>query len=249
MSAHPPTTTTADSPGLSLLLQAVPPLLTGALTLLLHTSNADQVAAVAAGVFTLVVAGWPFLQRSVNADCRRAAGPPGQVTRLTGPAPRVTPSTTTVVLTVALGVAVLWLLDLLCTWMGMGSLGYWSGDYPTEPSEVYRAVVLRGLLVLLPGVFVVAVAMAHRLHEVAHSALLVTSVLYTVAVLVTNLVLVRHWHTEPMAEDVYVPLALGASAWLVCLAGRRYALRTQALFDLTQAVRVEWRRQAAGRGR
>ncbi|MES5820392.1 hypothetical protein [Streptomyces sp. RG80] len=217
------------------------------ISLLLHTGNADLIAQVAAFVATLVAFGWPFLQRSTSADCRRAAGPPGppgQVTRLTGPRPRVEPSTTTVVLTVALGVAVFWLLDLLTTWMGLGSLGYWSGEYPDDPSEIYRAVVLRSLLVLLPGILVVAVAMAHRLHSAAGSALFVTCVLYTVAVLATNLVLVRHWDAEPMAEDVYVPLLLGGSAWLVCLIARRFAARTQEVFDLTQAVKLEMRRGA-----
>ncbi|MEU6142927.1 hypothetical protein ABZ848_21470 [Streptomyces sp. NPDC047081] len=241
MSTTPPAAPAA-APGMTTLLQAIPPLLSGALSLMLHTSDADKIAQVAAGVTTLVALGWPFLQRSTSADCRRAVDPPGQVPPLIGPRPRITPSPTTVVLTVALGVAVFWLLDLLTTWMGLGSLGYWSGKYPSDPSEIYRAVVLRSLLVLLPGIFVLAVAMAHRLHEVAASALFVTSVLYTVAVLTTNLVLVRHWDSEPMAEDIYVPLVLGASAWLVCLLARRYAMRTQALFDLTQAVREQWRR-------
>ncbi|WP_405650957.1 hypothetical protein [Streptomyces sp. NBC_00019] len=233
--------------GVAALLAVIPPLLSLSVGFVLHTQDAERVAQVAAGVIAVVTAGLPVLQRSTSADCRRAAGPPGPVTHLLGPRPRVVPSPTTVVLTIVLGVGVFWLLDLLTTWVGLGSLGYWSGEYPSDPSAVYRTVVLRALVVLVPAIFVVAVAMAHRLHDLAGRALLITSVLFTIAVLATNAVLLRHWDSEPMAEDVYVPLVLGAIAWVVCLAGRRYAVRTQELFDLMQAVGVEWRRAEADR--
>jgi hypothetical protein len=241
--SQPPVTS-----GAAALLAVIPPLLSAAIGLVLHTQNAEQIAQIAAGVATLVAVGLPLLQRSTSADCRRAAGSPGQVTHLLGPRPRVVPSRTTVALTVALGVAVFWLLDLLTTWVGLGSLGYWSGEYPSDPSAIYRTVVLRALMLLVPAVFVVAVAMAHRLHDAAGLALLATSVLFSFAVLVTNGVLLRHWGSEPMAEDVYVPLLLGVIAWLVGLAARRYAARTQELFDLMQAVRVDWRRDGSGAG-
>ncbi|WP_210587270.1 hypothetical protein [Streptomyces sp. GESEQ-35] len=226
------------------VLASIPPALAAAVGLLLRTQNAEQVAQLAAFIAVLVTAGVPWLQRSAGADCRRAAGRTGGVTHLTGPLPRIVPSTTTVVLSVALGAAAFWLLYLLTTWLGLGSLGYWSGEYPSDPSEVHRAVALRCLPVLLPGVFAIGVAMAHRLHDKARPALLITSALFTIAVLVTNAVLVHHWGSEPLPEYVYVPLVLGGLAWLVCHAARRYAARTQHLFDLMQAVRVEFRRAA-----
>ncbi|MFC8434001.1 hypothetical protein [Streptomyces sp. NPDC057253] len=234
----------AAGPRASAVLQALPPLLAAAITLLLHTSNAEQIAQLGGCAAGLILAGLPLLQRSTNADCRRAAGPPGDGTRIVGPRPRIVPSGTTVALTVALGVVAFWLLDLVATWVGLGSLGYWSGDYPSDPSEAYRAVALRGLPILAPGVFVVAVALAHRLHDLAGPALLVTSVLYTVALLVTNAVMVSHRNTEPLPENVYLPILLGVLAWLVCRVGQWYAVRTQELFDLVQAVRMELRRAA-----
>lgn len=229
---------------LSTLIASVPPLLAASVGLLLHTRNAEQVAQIAAGVTALLMAGLPLLQRSTTADCRRAAGPAAEVVPVHGPRPRIMPSPRTVVLTTALGVAAFWLLYLLTTWLGLGSLGYWSGEYPDDPSAVHRAVALRSLPVLLPGVFVVAVAMAHRLREAAKPVLLTTGVLYTVAVLVTNAVLVHHWGSEPLPENVYVPLLLGALAWLVSLTAHWYAARTQEVFDVLQAVRVELRRAA-----
>lgn len=229
---------------LSTVIASVPPLLAAGIGLLLHTHNAEQVAQLTAGVATLFMAVLPLLQRSTTADCQRAAGPPGGPVLVFGPRPGVVPSRTTVVLTMVLGVSAFWLLYLLTTWLGMGSLGYWSGEYPDDPSEVYRAIALRSLPVLLPGVFAVAVAMAHRLHHVARPALITTSALYTAAVLTTNAVLVHHWRSEPLPENVYVPLLLGALAWLVCLLAHWYAARTQELFDALQSVRMELRRGA-----
>ncbi|MBQ0855265.1 hypothetical protein ACFU9Y_46800 [Streptomyces sp. NPDC057621] len=218
------------------------------LTLLLHTTDAEQIAQVGACAFGLILAGLPVLQRSTNADCRRAAGPPGESTRIVGPRPRIEPSTTTVVLTVALGVAAFWLLDLVATWVGLGSLGYWSGKHPSDQSEIYRSVALRGFPILGFGVFAVAVAMAHRLHDRARPALFLTSVLYTVSLLVTNAVMVSHWDSEPLPENVYLPVLLGALAWLVSDVGRRYAERTQVLFDLVQAIKLQLRRDAQDPG-
>ncbi|MFD0309883.1 hypothetical protein [Streptomyces sp. NPDC127119] len=215
-----------------------------ALTLLLHTKDAEQIAQLAACAAGLILAGLPVLQRSTNADCRRAAGPPGDRPRIIGPPPRIEPSRTTVVLTVALGTAAFCLLDLVATWVGLGSLGYWSGKHPSDQSEVYRSVALRGLPILVPGVFAVAVAMAHRLHDRAGRALWVTSALYTGTLLLTNAVLVSHRDSEPLPENVYLPVLLGALAVLVCEAGRRYAGRTQELFDHVQALRLQLRRAA-----
>ncbi|MGW7302465.1 hypothetical protein [Streptomyces sp. NPDC054829] len=226
------------------VLAMIPPVLAAAAGLLLHSQDAERVAQLAAVLTALITAGVPVLHRSTGADCRRAADDCGHVTHLTGPLPRIVPSATTVALSLALGVAAFWLLYLLSTWLGLGSLGYWSGEYPSDPSEVYRKVALRGLPVLVPGVFAIGVAMAHRLHGLARPVLLLTSVLFTVSVLVSNAVLVRHRRSEPLPEDVYVPLLLGALAWLVCLAARAYAARTQRLFDLMQAVRLEYRRTA-----
>ncbi|MFH8468018.1 hypothetical protein [Streptomyces sp. NPDC017991] len=246
MSIFPPQF--AVSPRTTAALQALPPLLTAVLTCLLHTTDAEQIAQVGACAFGLVLAGLPVLQRSTDADCRRAAGPPGACTRIVGPRPRIEPSTTTVVLTVALGVAAFWLLDLVATWVGLGSLGYWSGEHPSDRSEVYRSVALRGFPILGFGVFAAAVAMAHRLHDRARSALFLTCVLYTVALLVTNAVMVSHWDDEPLPENVYLPVVLGASAWLVCDVGRRYAERSQELFDLVQALKLQLRRDARDPG-
>lgn len=224
------------------VLATVPPLLTAMTGLLLSTHNADKVAQLTGCVATLVITGLPLLLHTTRADCRRAAGPDTGVTHVFDPRPRIDPSPATVAVTVSLGVAALWLLYLLTTWLGLGSLGYWSGRYPSDPSEVYRAVALRSLLVLLPGVFAVAVAMAHRLHGVAGPALFATCIGYTGAVLATNAVLVRHWGSEPLPENVYVPVVLGTLAWVVCLVARRRAARTQELFEFIQAVRMEWRR-------
>lgn len=235
---------TAVSARMAAVLASIPPALAAAVGLLWHTQNAEQVAQLAAFVAVLITAGVPWLQRSTGADCRRATAPGGEPTHLPGPLPRIVPSTTTVLLSLSLGVAAFWLLYLLTTWLGLGSMGYWSGEYPDDPSEAYRSVALRGLPVLVPGVFVVAVAMAHRLHYLARPALLVTSVLFTITALVTNAVLVHHWRSEPLPENVYVPLLLGVLVWLVCHAARKYAARTQELFDLMQAVRMEFRRTA-----
>lgn len=224
------------------VLATVPPVLTAMTGLLLSTHNADKVAQLTGCLATLVITGLPLLLHTTRADCRRADGPPTGVTQVFGPRPRIAPSPATVAVTVSLGIGAFWLLYLLTTWLGLGSLGYWSGEYPSDPSEIYRAVALRSLLVLLPGVFVVAVAMAHRLHGVAGPALFVTCAGYTGAVLATNAVLVRHWNSEPLPENLYVPVLLGVLAWVACLVARRRAERTQELFDFIQAVRMEWRR-------
>ncbi|WP_314414580.1 hypothetical protein [Streptomyces sp. DSM 40484] len=234
----------AVTPRTTAALQSLPPLVAAALTLVLHTKDAEQIAQLAACAAGLILAGLPVLQRSTNDDCRRAAGPPADRPRIIGPRPRIEPSRKTVVLTVALGTAALCLLDLVATWVGLGSLGYWSGKHPSDQAEVYRSVALRGLPVLVPGVFAVAVAMAHRLHDRAGRALCLTSALYTGALLLTNAVLVSHRNSEPLPENVYLPVLLGALAVLVCDAGRRYAGRTQELFDHVQALKLHLRRVA-----
>jgi hypothetical protein len=226
------------------LTDSIPALVTGILLLVLRTKNAEQIAQVAAGVVVILCAGLPALRRSTNADCRRAAPARIVTPPVIGTYRRVVPSTTTLVLAVLLGGAAFWLLDLLTTWLGLGSLGYWSGDYPDEPSAVYRAVALRSLPVLLPGVFVLGVAIAHRLHDRAKPALTAVCVIYAAAVLTSNLVLARHWGSETLPEDMYFPFLFGAAAWLVCRVAVWQAARTQEFFDVMQAVRVQLRRRA-----
>ncbi len=228
----------------SAVLASIAPVVGSVVTLVLRSRDAEQVAQLVVCVLTLIATGLPLLQRSTRADCRRAA-PPGDVPLPDlGPPPRIVPSRTTVVLSGALGVAAFWLLYLLTTWVGLGSLGYWSGEYPSDPSAVYRAVALRSLVFLLGGIFCLAVAIAHRLHERAQPVLTVTVVLYTAAVLLTNLVLVHHRGSEPLPENIHVPLLLGALAWPVCVAACRRAARTQEFFDLVQALKARLRDSA-----
>ncbi len=220
------------------VMASIAPVVGSVVTLVLRSRDAEQVAQVVVGVLTLIATGLPLLQRSTLADCRRAARPGQSPLPVLGPPLRIVPSRTTVVLSAALGVAAFWLLYLLTTWLGLGSLGYWSGKYPSDPAAVYRAVALRSLVFLLAGIFALAVAIAHRLRQRAQPVLTLAVVLYTGAVLLTNLVLVHHKGSEPLPENILVPLLLGVLAWPVCRAACRRAARTQDFFDLVQELRA-----------
>ncbi|MGW3118493.1 hypothetical protein ACWDBW_15380 [Streptomyces sp. NPDC001107] len=75
------------------------------------------------------------------------------------------------------------------------------------------------------------------------------AVAYTVAVLITNQVLARHWDSDPLPEDVYLPLLFGPIAWLTCHLACRYAVRTQHRFDALRAAQAQMRSSADGANR
>lgn len=238
------------------VLTALIPLAAGpCVAFALYKWGADEFAE-AAGVAATTLVGLPFFQQSTREDgeratARSAAGPsyadePPAVRRAV-----VVPSSTTVALCVVLATAAFWLTDLLTTWMGIGSLGYLNGEVPEDPSAVARRVALRALPVFVPVAFLIAVAVGHRLRARAPMALTTAVLLFTVAVLTFNQLLVVHWETVAPAkvvrtpEDIYLPVVHGVLAWFVCRLGLRYAARTQDKYEVMEDARL--RARALGR--
>ncbi|MGW3118494.1 hypothetical protein ACWDBW_15385 [Streptomyces sp. NPDC001107] len=151
--------------------KALIPLLAGAITgKILQQAGADEYFAQASVGAVTAVVGVLLVQRSTRQDEQRAVQgrsatrpsqlPPRPAWVPGDPPPHVVPSRSTVALSTVLAAAAFWLVDLLTTWVGLGSLGYWSGKVPTDPSAAYRAVALRSLPLLLPAIFLIAVALA-----------------------------------------------------------------------------------------
>jgi hypothetical protein len=233
-------------------LKALVPSVAGACAAFgLRAAGAGEFAEVT-GAAVAILVGLPFLQQATRQDGQRAAArsssrPSGadgaSAVRHAG----VVPSPTTVALAVVLAAAAFWLADLLTTWMGTGSLGYLNGEYPDDASVAARKVALRSLPVFVPAVFLISVAIGHRLRARAAGALKTAVLLYTVAVLVFNQLLLRHWETiapdqvERTPEAVYLPVVFGILSWFVCRLGRSFAARTQTRYDAVEAARLRVR--------
>lgn len=201
----------------------------------------SQVASAAAAILV----GVPFARQSVRRDEQRAVRSAESQARsspsasMSSPNVIVTPSATTVALAAVLGAAAFWLLDLLTSMLGFGSLQFFGGQLPDDRAETYRALAVRAIPLLLVGVFLIAVWMAHRLHDRAAVALSTAVVLFVAAVLGTNLLFAEL--SEPpglSAEDVYIPALSGVMAYVACLLGSRYAARTQHRFDAMRTARL-----------
>jgi hypothetical protein len=240
-------TTEPDSRPAAVLRALVPLLVGGTAGWVLQQAGAEAQFAQIAGTAVAAVTGALLVRRAVCEDERRAARDPNgtRTSRALGPGgthsdslPGVRPSHGTVALCAVLAGAAFWLIDLVATWVGLGSLGYWSNRLPYDPSAVCRSVALRSLPLFVPAVFLVAVSIGHRLRARSGPALTAGVLLYTAAVLLTNQVLARHWNTEPLPEDVSLPLLFGAAALLICHLAWWYAGRTQARFDALRVART-----------
>lgn len=233
-------------------LTALIPSVAGAcVTFALRTVGAGEFAEVAGAVATILV-GIPFLQQATRQDgeratARSAAWPSTAHATSAIRRTEVVASATTVALCVVLATAAFWLTDLLTTWMGIGSLGYLNGEIPDDPSAVAQRVALRALPVFVPVVFLIAVAVGHRLRARAVAALNTAVLLFTIAVLTFNQLLLSHWETiapgqvERTPEDIYLPIVFGVLSWFVCRLGRSFATRTQVQYDAMEAARLRVR--------
>lgn len=200
--------------------------------LVLMKAGATEYEPVAAGLAGAVVCALPLTMRALRRDERHARGAPAPL-----------PSTVTVILTVMLMAAVFWLADLIATWTGSGSLGYLSKELPGggDPSAVARSVAVRELPIVLAAVFATSVAAGHRLRDRARHALTAAVLAFVVGVLTSNQLLLRHWGTDQIPEDIYVPIVIGALAWCATRLGLRYALRTQDRYEALYALRARMR--------
>ncbi|MGW0908646.1 hypothetical protein [Streptomyces sp. NPDC002853] len=212
----------------------------------LRRAGAGEVAD-AAGAVTTTLVGLLFFQQSTRHDGERACASAAGLTdaaATTGRRINVVPSSTTVALSVVLATAAFWLTYLLTTWMGIGSLGYLNGEIPDDPSAVARRVALRASPVFIPVVFLIAVAVGHRLRARAVMALTAAVTFFTTAVLVFHQLLLRHWESVApwqvvrTPEDFYVPVVCGVLSWIVCRLGLWFAARTQGRYDAMQEARL-----------
>jgi hypothetical protein len=227
------------------LVALVPATAGAAVEYCLKTVEAPEFSQVASAAAVILV-GVPFARQAVRRDEQRAMrsaesrAPSSTSPTASFPNIVVHPSTTTVALAAVLGAAAFWLLDLLTSMLGYGSLGFFGGQLSDDRGEVYRALTVRAIPLLLVGTFLIAVWMGHRLRDRATVALNTAVVLFVAAVLGTNLLFAELSDPPGLgAEDIYIPLLEGVLAYVVCSLGNRYAAHTQDRFDLMRAARLQ----------
>ena len=203
-------------------------------------ADAEELAKVASAAVAVLV-GVPLTRQAIQRDEQRAVRT-AQSNASSGAAtqspPRLitSPSAATVALAAVLAAAAFWLVDLLISFAAYGSLGAFGEQVPYDQAGQYRASAIRGLPLLLVGVFPIVVRLSHRLRDRAGGTLNAAVVLYVLAVIATN----RLWAGGPLIlEDVYIPVLGGIAVWGACRLGRGYAARTQGRFDVMQAARLQ----------
>ncbi|MEW1927191.1 hypothetical protein [Streptomyces sp. NPDC088360] len=227
---------TYPTPGHDTAASALSAVLVACVSTLVHVAlvkgGAKEFEPVAGSLATVVVLGLPLTVRALRRDERSTHGDPAAV-----------PCIATVILSVMLMAAVFWLTDLVATWAGAGSLGYLSKELPGggDPSAVARSVALRELPLVLGVVFAVSVAAGHRLRGRSGPALTAAVIAFTVGVLASNQLFLRHWGVQQIPEDVYLPLVIGALSWCATRLGLRYAIGSQGRYEVLYAVRVRLR--------
>jgi hypothetical protein len=240
--------TDPDARPSAILMASVPLFAAAAVDFILRRAGGDDISTVAdvASALTAAVTSAPLARHAAHRDKERAM----RSTEFNGPsADAVTPSspnvvapssTATVALAAVLAAAVFWLIDVLTSIFGWGSLGFFGEEVPHTHAEQFRAAAIRGLPLQIGGVFLIAVWLSHRLRHKAGAALNPAVLLYVLAVIATNVVLTDQAQAQLIAEDVYLPILAGAATFITCLLGYRYANRTQACFDVVQAARLQW---------
>jgi hypothetical protein len=204
-------------------------------------ADAEELAKVASAAVAVLV-GVPLTRQAIQRDEQRAVRTAQSNASSSGaatPSPSrliTSPSAATVALAAVLAAAAFWLVDLLISFAAYGSLGAFGEQVPYDQAGQYRASAIRGLPLLLIGVFPIAVRLSHRLRDRAGGTLNAAVVLYVLAVIATN----RLWAGGPLIlEDVYIPVLGGIAVWGACRLGRGYAARTQDRFDVLQAARLQ----------
>jgi hypothetical protein len=206
-----------------------------------NSENASKLVEVVSAAAVILV-GAPFARQAVQRDEQRAVQlaesnvDSSGVSTPSSPSLIVPPSGATIALAAVLGAAAFWLLDLLISFAAYGSLGAFGEQVPYDDAGRYRTTAIRGLPVLLVGVFPIAVRLSHRLRDRAGGTLKAAVVLYVLAVIATN----RLWAGGPfIPEDIYIPILSCIAVYVACVLGRGYAARTQDRFDLIQAARLQ----------
>jgi hypothetical protein len=207
----------------------------------------------AAAAVAVLFVGVPLARQAVQRDEERAVQRAQSNVHSSGvstpSSPRliVPPSASTIALAAVLGAATFWLLDLLTSILGFGSLQFFGGQLPFGREETYQALAIRAVPLLLIGVFPIAVWTGHRLRDRTQMALNSAVVLFVIAILGTNLLFAEL--SEPpdlTAADIYIPILEGCLTYIVCLLGSRYAARTQHRFDIMRAARLQSERTSRG---
>jgi hypothetical protein len=240
--------TDPDARPSAILMASVPVLAAAAVNFVLRKAGGDDISTVAdvASALTAAVTSAPLTQHAIHRDKERALrsaefnGPSLDAVTPSSPNVVVPSSTATVALAAVLAAAVFWLIDVLTSMFGWGSLGFFGGEVPSTHAEQFRAAAIRGLPFQIGGVFLIAVWLSHRLRHKAGAALNLAVLLYVLAVIATNVVLTNHAQMQFIAEDVYLPILAGVATFVTCLLGYRYANRTQACFDVVRAARLQW---------
>jgi len=143
-------------------------------------------------------------------------------------------SGTTVAVSVVLGAVVFWLIDVVAAFFALGVLSAFAANLDSETFFLRQGVI--SLPLILIGVFLVAVWLAHRLMKSAMRTLNKAVVLYVLIVFLANVLLWSNLQGRSFAAyDVYYPIFFGgAPAWFACWVACRYAGRTQDRFDSTR---------------
>jgi hypothetical protein len=208
----------------------VPVLVGAAVALLLRRLDLPEFSEVAGAMIATLVAGAPFYRRAVEQDEDRAIREsPRRIDGRTAPA--ITAGRATIALSIVLGAAAFWLTDITTSMFGFGSLGFLGEPVPYDPTEQYLSASLRGTPLQVVAVFAIAVWLSHRLRAAAGPALTQATGLYVAAVVVTNVAFASMAERMLSSAEIIVPLLSGVLVWLVTVAGRGYARRTQARFD------------------
>ncbi len=187
----------------------------------------------AGAMIAMLVAGAPLHRRAVEEDedraIRKSAGRAGG-----RQPPAIAAGRVTIALSIVLGAAALWLADITAGMAGSGSVGLLGEAVSVDPTEQYLTASLRGTPLLVVAGFGIAVWLSHRLRAAAGPALTRATGLYVAAAVVTNVAYADIGGRMPSSAEIVVPLLAGVLVWLVTVAGRGYARRTQVRFDATR---------------
>jgi hypothetical protein len=214
-----------DSPVSSGLAALVPALAGAIVAYIMKQLHAEEFGEVATSAAVILV-GAPIFKRSRERDRRRVGLGHGEV------------SGTTVAVSIVLGAAAFWLIDVITSIFGLGVLAAFTTEIYSTPSTAF---FLHEMLIALPfmitGSFFVGMWLTRRLREQAMPVSKKAVGLYVITSIAANLTLWDHLGSRGItASDVYLPILGGAVTWITCWAACRYVNATQDRFDSTRHV-------------
>ena len=250
----------APAPG-GALIGLIPATAGAAVLYALKRMEAEEFAQVASAAVTILV-GAPLARRTIRRDEERSARSIASSAEAAddgtsstkrshvqaGSKLIVNPSAAAVGLVMVLGAATFWLLDVLTSMAGWGSLGFFGEAIPGDDSSQFWTASLRALPLLFLGGLILAVWVAHRLRHRAAGALYTATVFYVMAVIATNMLFANIAERSLTSDDVIIPMVGGAIVFAACFLGDKLGRQTQERFDVMHSAAVQLRTQrSAGR--